>query len=244
MAGIDENAASGLGSAAMLSAAAPIGNSNDEANLPKVSLVDDNAGLRRMVGAMFPPVGLLAAEYEDGRAFLDAYCVREPGCVLLDVRMPGLDGLQVLARLREFAYSPPVIMMSGAADVALAVEAMKMGAFDFLIKPFSRRQVQDVVIAAIRLDERLREQWQQRRDVQGKLDQLKDEERIVLNHVVDGLLTKQIAARLDVSRRTVELRRASILTKLGVTNVGELMQLVYSARHTVDVSADQERRTA
>jgi len=200
---------------------------------PTVFVVDDDPNVRRTLETLIRLLGFRAIGFADGQSFLDRFRIADPGCVLLDLQMPELDGLQVQARLCELPYTLPVIMISGAAEIALAVQAMKLGALDFLKKPFTRERIEQTVTAAIELDRQLRSQWRHRSDVQERLSQLNEKEHLVLELLADGLLNKQIAARLEVTTRTIESRRASIYRKLAVASLGELMQIVHlaSKRH-------------
>ncbi len=194
-----------------------------------VHVVDDDAGFRASLRAMLEANGFVVAEYGDGHAFLEAITPAPQGCVLVDVRMPGMDGFALQTRLRELAIEIPVIVITGAADVAMAVRAMKAGAVDFLEKPFKP----SALIEAIRLARsRTAAQSDCEPEVAAfreRLPQLTEREREILEGIVAGLPFKVIAYRLGISPRTVEVHRAHIGDKLGVTGLSNLVRLALAA---------------
>ena len=175
-------------------------------------IVDDDPALRRTVGRMLAEAGVTAEEFETAEAFLDGYSERPLGCVLLDVRLPGIDGLELLERIANLVPPNPVIMLSGYGDIPSAVRAVKRGAIDFLQKPFHKAQLLDVVEKAFEEIERTVRTHQD-------FATLTPREREVLLAFKDGAANKIVAWRLDLSPRTVEMHRARILKKLGVSNL-------------------------
>lgn len=191
-------------------------------------VIDDDAGLRDALAFLLEVNGVNARFYESGDAFLAALPVEE-GCLLTDVRMPGLTGLELVRELKDRGVDLPVIVMTGHGDVPLAVEAMKAGVVDFIEKPFS----DDVLLAAIKAAfERLKNDVEPdaaRLAAEGRLAQLSPRERDVLAGVVEGKLNKVIAYELEISPRTVEIYRANLMSKTGARNVADLMRIALAA---------------
>lgn len=191
-------------------------------------VIDDDAGLRDALAFLLEVNGVNARFYESGDAFLAALPV-EQGCLLTDVRMPGLTGLQLVRELKDRGVDLPVIVMTGHGDVPLAVEAMKAGVVDFIEKPFS----DEVLLAAVKAAfERLNNDVEPdaaRLAAEGRLAQLSPRERDVLAGVVEGKLNKVIAYELEISPRTVEIYRANLMSKTGARNVADLMRIALAA---------------
>jgi two-component system response regulator FixJ len=193
-----------------------------------VHLVDDDEAIRRSAGFMLKTAGFAVLAHESGVEFLKEREI-EPGCILLDVRMPGMDGLAVMEALKERGLGLPVIVMTGHGDVGLAVRAMKAGAIDFIEKPFEKASL----MAA--LDEGFaRVEQSDRRKVRAeeaalRLEVLTARERDVLNGLVSGLPNKTIAYDLGISARTVEIYRANMMTKLGVRSLSEALRIAFAA---------------
>lgn len=191
-------------------------------------VIDDDAGLRDALAFLLEVNGVNAQFYESGDAFLAALPV-EQGCLLTDVRMPGLTGLELVRELKDRGVDLPVIVMTGHGDVPLAVEAMKAGVVDFIEKPFS----DDVLLAAVKAAfERLNNDVEPdaaRLAAEGQLAQLSPRERDVLAGVVEGKLNKVIAYELEISPRTVEIYRANLMSKTGARNVADLMRIALAA---------------
>ena len=195
-----------------------------------VHLVDDDAAIRRSVGFMLKTSGHRVETYESGMDLLKNANHLEPGCVLLDIRMPGMDGLEVQQALQEKGVPLPVIIMTGHGDVTLAVKAMKTGAVDFIEKPFEKADL----IAA--LDEGFRRlsvkgaSGERSRDASIRLQSLTPRERDVLDGLANGFPNKTIAYDLGISPRTVEIHRANLMTKLGVRSLSEALRIAFAAQ--------------
>jgi two-component system response regulator FixJ len=195
-----------------------------------VYLVDDEAAVRRSVGFMLKTAGFAVESYDSGEAFLKAAPGLESGCVLLDVRLEGMDGLAVQQALRDRGIMLPVVMISGHGDIGLAVRAMKAGAIDFIEKPFEK----PTLISAI---EQARSHGQGQDQVhrladaaRAQLNALTPRERDVLDGLVDGHSNKVVAYDLGISPRTVEIHRANLMTKLGVNSLSEALRIAFAAR--------------
>jgi len=201
--------------------------SNSEQRM--IHLVDDDPAVRRSVGFMLKTSGYGVQSYESGTDLLKSAGELEEGCILLDIRMPGMDGLEVQQALQEKGVTLPVIIMTGHGDVGLAVRAMKAGAVDFIEKPFEK----EALIAAI--DEGLRRLWRKeatndrQKDAEVRLQALTPRERDVLDGLAQGLPNKTIAYDLGISPRTVEIHRANLMSKLEVRSLSEALRIAFSA---------------
>ena len=194
----------------------------------RLHVIDDDDGLREALAFLLEVNGIEARFYESGDAFLAALPV-EAGCLLTDVRMPGLTGLELVRELKARGLEMPVVVMTGHADVPLAVEAMKAGVVDFIEKPFGDDVLIDAIRAAFeRLNDRS-EPGEARLAAQARLAPLSPRERDVLAGVVEGKLNKVIAYDLEISPRTVEIYRANLMSKTGARNVAELMRIALAA---------------
>jgi two-component system, LuxR family, response regulator FixJ len=190
-----------------------------------VHVVDDDLAVRQSLSFLLASDGLPVRLHESALAFLDAMTETATGCIVTDVRMPGIDGIELLRRLKARGFSLPVIVMTGHADVPMAVEAMKEGAVDFIEKPFD----DDLFLAAVRSALRLQEQHAQRdaqiAEVQARLQGLSERERQVLGGLVAGKANKVIAYDLGISPRTVEIYRANVMTKMQAGSLSELVRM-------------------
>jgi two-component system response regulator FixJ len=190
-----------------------------------VHVVDDDLAVRQSLSFLLASDGLPVRLHESALAFLDAMTDTSTGCIVTDVRMPGIDGIELLRRLKARGFSLPVIVMTGHADVPMAVEAMKEGAVDFIEKPFD----DDLFLAAVRSALRLQEQHAQRdaqiTEVQSRLQGLSERERQVLEGLVAGKANKVIAYDLGISPRTVEIYRANVMTKMQAGSLSELVRM-------------------
>jgi FixJ family two-component response regulator len=192
---------------------------------PTVYVVDDEAPIRELLGWLMRRHGIRCEVFADARSFLRACGPDAYGCVLLDLQMPGMSGLDLQNVLKEQGVGIPVIFLSGRADVPQAVRAVKGGAVDFIEKPFDYKRIVAVVQECLAREARARGERAGRRQIEGRLEQLTPREREVMERVVAGRLNRVIAEELDISVKTVEAHRAHIMEKLGVNSVAELVQL-------------------
>ena len=195
-----------------------------------VCVVEDDAMVRQSLAMLIGTLGVDVRSHADGRAFLDDPASLKATCVVLDVRMPGLSGLEVQARMAELGLTAPVIFITGHGDVPMAVEAMRGGAVDFLQKPFDNQVLLARVKQAIARGRDLRLEAEQRSLAEARLAALSPREREVLALLVEGRMNKIIAAELGISAKTVEDHRASIMRKTQVRSVAELVRLAADAR--------------
>ena len=190
-----------------------------------IHLVDDDDAVRHSASFMLRHAGFAVKTYTDGVAFLETVDDAAPGCILLDVQMPRMDGLEVQEQLNTRGVAMPVIVLTGHGDVGVAVKAMKAGAVDFVEKPYEK---QTLVSALNRAFQRLDERSQRDMlidEARGKIEHLTPREREVL----EGLTNKSIADALDISPRTVEIHRANLMEKLGATSLSGVLRIAFAA---------------
>lgn len=195
-----------------------------------VHLVDDDASVRRSVGFMLKTSGFQVQTYESGAELLKNGAQLEPGCILLDIRMPGMDGLEVQQALQEKGVGLPVIIMTGHGDVGLAVKAMKAGAVDFIEKPFEKDALFSSLSEGFHRLSQKGVTGERRKDAEVKLQALTARERDVLAGLAQGLPNKTIAYDLGISPRTVEIHRANVMSKLGVRSLSEALRIAFAAQ--------------
>lgn len=191
-----------------------------------VFIVDDDEAMRDSLAWLLESNGLRVRSFESGEAFLDAYREDMAGCLVLDVRMPGMSGLELHEKLQGLCSTLPIIFVTGHGDVPMAVSALKKGATDFIEKPFNNKEILGLIEQCLAAD---REQSSQRRrhaQIDKRLANLTPREREVLGLIAAGRLNKQIADDLGISIKTVEVHRARVMDKMAVRTVAELVQLV------------------
>jgi FixJ family two-component response regulator len=192
---------------------------------PTVYVVDDDPAMRSSLRWLIESVGLIVRTCASAQEFLRTYQPTDPGCLVLDVRMPGMSGLDLQNELALRKIHIPILIITGYAEVPLAVRAMKAGAFDFIEKPFSDQTLLDRIRAAVAQDEVSRRRRAVRAEVLARLRLLTARERDVLNRVVTGKSNKVIAAELDLSTKTVEVHRAHVMDKLKAASLADLIRL-------------------
>jgi FixJ family two-component response regulator len=192
---------------------------------PTVFVIDDDADLRESLGWLFESAGLRFRSHSTAEEFLRDYKPDEPGCLLIDVRMPGLSGLDLQEELRRRGVPPPIIIMTGHARVPMAVRALKGGAIDFIKKPFSDEKLLEQVRKAVDLDRRTRRVRVECAEFAERLTYLTPREREVMHLVILGKPNKIIADDLGISAKTVEIHRGRVMGKLGAGSVAELVRL-------------------
>lgn len=202
--------------------------SDDELRL--VHLVDDDEAIRRSVGFMLKTSGYHVRTYESGVELLKGAPHLEPGCILLDIRMPGMDGLEVQAALSDKGVTLPVIIMTGHGDVSLAVQAMKAGSVDFIEKPFEKAVLLSAIEHGIERMRKSAANHDRADEAAVRLQALTPREREVLDGLAKGLPNKTIAYDLGISPRTVEIHRANVMSKLGVRSLSEALRIAFAAQ--------------
>jgi two-component system response regulator FixJ len=194
-----------------------------------VHVVDDDVAVRQSLSFLLASDGFPVRLYESASAFLDTVKEAAAGCIVTDVRMPGIDGVEFLRHLKARGFGLPVIVMTGHADVPLAVEAMKAGAIDFIEKPFDDDLLLGAVRAALERQERNTHQDAQAVEVRSRIQSLSERERQVLERLVAGKANKVIAYDLGISPRTVEIYRANVMTKMQAGSLSELVRMALVA---------------
>jgi RNA polymerase sigma factor (sigma-70 family) len=195
-----------------------------------VFIVDDDQAMRASLKWLIESVGMQVETYESAQAFLDAYYPGRAGCLLLDVRMPGMSGLELQAYLARRESRIPVIIITGHGDVSMAVKAMKVGAVDFIEKPFDDEELLNSIRNALQHDEKQRALRAQRADIAARMAELTPREYEVMTMVTDGKSNREIAATLGVSAKTVEVHRARVMDKMRAESLAELVRMALLAR--------------
>jgi FixJ family two-component response regulator len=204
----------------------------DDGDDPTVFVVDDNEAFRESVRWLIASVGLTVELYDSATSFLDNVAPGRTGCVVADVRMPGPSGLELQVTLGERGIALPVIIMTAHGDVAMAVRAMKQGAFDFVQKPFNDQVFLDLVQKAIGKSIQSADSHLQRAEIRARMDLLTPREREVMDQVAQGATNKRIAVTLGISEKTVESHRAKVMDKIDVKSLAELIRtLLLVDRH-------------
>jgi two-component system response regulator FixJ len=192
---------------------------------PVVYIVDDDDGMRRALTVLITTIGYQPVAFAKPSEFLAKYDPGQPSCLVLDVRMPEMSGLEVQQHLNKAGSMLPIILVSGHGDIPMAVQAMKDGAFDFLQKPFRDQELIDRINGALKQDAQSRESVDRLADLKSREESLTPREREVLALVVDGKANKVIAIDLGLSERTVEIHRANCMEKMGARSVAHLVKM-------------------
>jgi two-component system response regulator FixJ len=193
-----------------------------------VFVVDDDTAVRCALRLLLKSVGLPVTTFDSAQGFLDAYSSDAAGCVLLDVRMPGMSGPVLQEQLNLRGSILPVIFITGHGDVSMAVEAMQHGAFDFVEKPFHDQDLIERVQRALEQNAEARRQLSEQESIRGRFDSLTPREREVLQHVTQGSSNKVMAYDLNISQRTVEIHRARLMEKMRAPSLAHLVRMTLS----------------
>jgi len=194
-----------------------------------VHVIDDDEALRESLAFLLRAAQLEVKSYSSAKAFLDTLPDESLGCVITDVRMPDISGIDLLRRLKELKIGVPVIVVTGHGDVALAVEAMKIGAADFFEKPFDDDLLLASVRSALREQEGEKKRYAERAEIESRIAALSPRERDVLTGLVEGRANKQIAFDLGISPRTVEIYRANLMNKMQADSLSDLVRMALVA---------------
>jgi two-component system response regulator FixJ len=197
--------------------------------MSKVYVIDDDAAMRDSLNFLLAAAKFEVALFESATNFLEMLPRLDFGCVVSDVRMPGIDGIELLKRMKSLDSRFPMVIITGHGDVPLAVEAMKLGAVDFLEKPFEDDRLIGIIEAAIRQTEPAAKDEAATRDVAARIDSLSPRERQVMDGLIAGLSNKMIARNYDISPRTIEVYRANVMTKMQAGSLSELVRLAMRA---------------
>jgi FixJ family two-component response regulator len=193
---------------------------------PTVFVVDDDEAVRQALCMLIRSVGMTVEAYSTGAEFLSTYDNARAGCLILDLRMPGLSGLQVQDQLAARGALLPILFITGHGDVPVAVRALKAGALDFIEKPFNDQDLLDRVHKALRVDAARREAAAEVAGVRSRYERLTPREREILEHLYEGRSNKETARDLELSERTVELHRARVMEKMGAESLPALVRQI------------------
>jgi len=194
-----------------------------------VYIIDDDEAMRDSLNFLLDSAGYRVRLYETATSFLDALPGLEFGCIVSDVRMPGIDGIELLKRMKTAGSRFPILIMTGHGDVPLAVEAMKLGAIDFLEKPFEDDRLTAMIESAIRQADTTARTEAVTQDIAARIASLSPRERQVMDGLIAGLSNKLIAREYDISPRTIEVYRANVMTKMQANSLSELVRLAMRA---------------
>ena len=197
---------------------------------PTVFIIDDDPAVRDAISLLLQTEGLAVAAFPSAAAFLESGAAQRPGCLVLDVRMPGMSGLDLQKRLRAQGCHTPILFVTGHGDVPMAIRAMKGGAFDFIEKPFQGETLLERVREALALDARQRRRQASRAEAQARLALLSVREREVLERAASGQYNKVIAAELGISLSTVEIHRKRVMEKLEAESLSDLIRTLALAK--------------
>ncbi len=208
-----------------------------------VFVVDDDPAVRKSLRWLIESVGLHVRTFASGSEFFEEYDPTRPGCLVLDVRMPGMSGLDLQERLRENGQQVPILVMTAFAEVPMAVRAMKLGAVHFFEKPVNDQELLDHIQAALLADLQRRERDKRAEEIQARYERMTKRESEVLTHVVGGFSSKEIGAKLKVSFKTVEAHRAKIMKKMEADSVPHLIRLFLSLNAPNPLADDDSAET-
>ncbi|HXR20279.1 MAG TPA: response regulator transcription factor [Steroidobacteraceae bacterium] len=207
-------------------------------SVPTVIVIDDDDAVRNSLKMLLRSVNLPVAVYASAQEFLPRYDLDQPGCLVVDVRMPGMSGLELQQQLNLRGAMIPVIFITGHGDISMAVEAMQHGAFDFLPKPFRDQDLLDRVQRALEKDANNRREFSRSDRIRELYDTLTPREREVLELVTSGKPNKVMAGDLGVSQRTIEIHRARVMEKMHAHSLAQLVRMVLTLNDSANPTAD------
>jgi FixJ family two-component response regulator len=191
---------------------------------PAIFIIDDDPCVRQAVQRLLRVAGYNVYSFAGAQEFLDCDTIQRPGCLIVDIRMPDIDGLELQQMLCKKVYSMPIVFMTGHGNISMSVEAMKNGAVDFLTKPCDEKDILRAVEVAIERDKDALQKRQDLMETHRKLANLTPREHEIMTYVITGMLNKQIGSALDISEKTVKVHRGRVMEKLGINSVAELVR--------------------
>jgi FixJ family two-component response regulator len=203
-----------------------------------VHIVEDDDAVRDSLQMMLESIGRNVKSYSNANIFLEAYNQDMAGCIVLDIRMPDLNGMELQRKLNQLNSILPIIFVTGHGDVPMAVEAMQQGAVDFVQKPYREQELLDKISQAMKLDEENRSSLKQRQQIMDSMASLTPRENDVMSLMVEGKANKVIAIDLDISQRTVEIHRARVMEKLHANSLAHLVRMFMAVES--DITTDSE----
>ena len=199
------------------------------ATSPVVFIIDDDASVRKSLSRLLRTSGFNVETYESGEHFLSREPYHGIGCIVLDIRMPGLSGMDLHDELISARRALPIIFITGYGDIPMSVRAMKKGAIDFLPKPFDEEDLLQALDKAIKADKKAKEEKTEHNHTMRLVEKLSPREREIVPYIISGMLNKQIAFKLSIAEKTVKVHRGRIMEKLGVESVADLVRLAEKA---------------
>ncbi len=199
-------------------------------NEPVVFIIDDDEAVRDSLKLLLNSVGQKSETFINPRHFLETYEENRPGCIVLDIRMPSMSGLELQSKLNAMHCILPIIFITGHGDVPMAVRAIKEGAMDFIQKPFRDQELLDLINDALKLDSKQRSELLEHKNILRRVSSLSDREYEVLHHVVEGKANKLIATEIGLSQRTVEIHRSHVMKKMGTKSLAHLVRQIMAVK--------------
>jgi len=190
-----------------------------------IAIVDDDPSVREGLSALIRSAGLQAASFASAKEFLDRPGAEAPSCLVLDLQLPGLSGLDLQKRMAEAGMEIPIVFLTGHGDIPASVQAMKAGAVEFLTKPFDEQDLLQAIQEAIERDRQARHQHAEMRELQNRFESLTAREQEVMQQVVSGLLNKQVAAELNITEYTVKIHRGRVMRKMHAQSLADLVRM-------------------
>lgn len=197
---------------------------------PRVYVVEDDEAVRDSLQLLLKTEGYKVTAYPDANSFLETWNPTLSGCIVLDIRMPGMSGMDLQKELVSRGSELPIIFVTGHGDVPLAVEAMQLGAVDFVQKPYRDQELLDKIRKAMELDSQRQEIRLEKQEIQRRIDSLTPREREIMEMMIDGNANKVIAIDLNISQRTVEIHRSRVMQKMGTHSLAQLVRMVMLVR--------------